>query len=48
MIELHIDNQRVSAEPNQSLLQAAQNAGITIPSLCQSNCSAEPHLAEHG
>lgn len=48
MIELHIDNQRVSAEPNQSLLQAAQNAGITIPSLCQSNCSAEQHLAEHG
>ncbi|MGL4613394.1 MAG: 2Fe-2S iron-sulfur cluster-binding protein, partial [Shewanella sp.] len=48
MIELHIDNQRVSAEPNQTLLQAAQNAGITIPSLCQSTCSAEQHLAEHG
>lgn len=34
MIELQIDNQIVTAKPNDNLLLAARNAGITIPSLC--------------
>ncbi len=34
MITLRIDGQEVQAQPGQTILEAAQNAGIRIPSLC--------------
>lgn len=41
MIELQIDDQVLLVNPNNTLLQAAHNAGITIPSLCDQNAASQ-------
>ena len=34
MIELTIDNKRITVEPGTTILKAARQAGIEIPTLC--------------
>ncbi|MCL1066099.1 formate dehydrogenase subunit alpha [Shewanella olleyana] len=43
MITLQIDGKLVSVDSERNLLQAAQEAGIIIPSLCDSNSAETPH-----